>query len=108
VASHSIGGDTVLLNFANGECYGLDPIGAEIWRLIGRGLSPRAASRAIPRSYDASPEQVERDILNLLVQLRQRGLFGLAPDAREHFNVSSVIVVSHAPKIPSSNPRPRA
>ncbi len=79
VASHTIGGDTVLLNFANGECYGLDPIGAEIWRLISGGRSPRAASRAIARSYDASPEQVERDILNLLVQLRQRGLFGSGP-----------------------------
>jgi hypothetical protein len=79
VASHTVGRNTMLLNIATGESYGLDPIGAEIWRLIGRGLSPRAASRAIARSYDASVEQVERDILNLLVQLRQRGLFGSAP-----------------------------
>ncbi|HYL58538.1 MAG TPA: PqqD family peptide modification chaperone [Candidatus Acidoferrales bacterium] len=74
VATHTVGADTVLLNFANGNYYGLDPVGAEIWHLISRGLSPRAASRAIARSYDAPAGQVERDILSLLAQLKREGL----------------------------------
>ena len=68
----------VLLDEASGEYFGLDPVGTRFWELIGEGLTTRAASETIAREYEVPVAAVERDLDELLRELRGSGLIEAA------------------------------
>jgi hypothetical protein len=72
--SCDLGGEAALLNMTSGTYYGLDPVGAEIWKLL---QSPRRVAdihQAVSQEYDVEPERCERDLHALLERLLQEGL----------------------------------
>jgi hypothetical protein len=69
-----LGSDLVLLDFANGEYFALDEVGAEIWRCVESQASIREIAATLITRYDVSSADALRDILQFLNELTARSL----------------------------------
>ena len=72
--SSDLADELVILNVANGRYFGLDSVGAQIWRLIQEPQSVRGIRDHILDEYDVAADQCERDVLALLEDLEAAGL----------------------------------
>lgn len=72
--SSDLGGEVAILDLKAGVYYGLDAVGARVWKLI---QEPRVVAKirdTLLLEYDVEPERCERDLLALLQQLADEGL----------------------------------
>jgi hypothetical protein len=74
VVSRELDGEAVILNLASGVYFGLDRVGTRIWQLIDQRQSLEAVLEAISTEYEAPVEDIERDLLQLASELKERGL----------------------------------
>ena len=74
VLFQEVAGEAVLLNLSSERYFGLDSIGTHIWSLINRNLTLQQVHQDLCDTYQASPEQLEQDLLALITQLREAGL----------------------------------
>lgn len=74
VYARAFGSEIVLLEFHRGEYFGLDPIGAEVWRLLEKGSTLEAAAEALVDLYDVSRETALEDIVRLVTHMRDHSL----------------------------------
>jgi hypothetical protein len=72
--SCALGEEAAILHMPSGVYYGLDPVGARIWKLLEQPKSVEALRTAIVDEYDVVPAKCESDLLNLLEKLRAEGL----------------------------------
>ena len=66
--------EMVLLNLGTGSYYGLDPVGSRIWNLLVEKGSLREVFEIMLQEYEASTEDLQRDILHLVQKLETKGL----------------------------------
>ena len=62
-------GEAVILNLDSGVYYGLNPVGAQVWKLI---QEPKAVSDLLAtllETYDVAAERCETDLFSLLQDL---------------------------------------
>jgi hypothetical protein len=78
VYARPFGAELVLLDFGRGEYFGLDAIGAEVWRRIETGASLGDIARALVESYDVSDEDAYRDVVALVCEMQERQLLMLS------------------------------
>lgn len=71
-------GEAVLLNPANGEYFGLNEVGSEIWRQMDGQKSLTEISKFLLAEYDVAPAVLEADVLDLIGELLQKGLIQAA------------------------------
>jgi uncharacterized NAD(P)/FAD-binding protein YdhS len=62
------------LNIKSGVYYGLDPIGAQIWKLMQEPREVSEIQNAITSEYDVEPARCARDLMDLLEKLLAEGL----------------------------------
>lgn len=74
VLFQEVAGEAVLLNLSSELYFGLDPVGTHIWGLINRNLTLQQVHQDLCDTYDASPEQLQQDLLALITQLAEAGL----------------------------------
>jgi hypothetical protein len=74
VYARSFGEEVVLLEFGRGEYFGLDAVGAEIWRRLEAGDDFGAAADHLVARYEVGREEALRDIADLVAQLRNHAL----------------------------------
>jgi hypothetical protein len=72
--SCSLGDEAAILDMRSGQYYGLDPIGARIWKLLDQPKSVEELRAAILEEYEVEPAKCESDLLSLLETLRTQGL----------------------------------
>jgi hypothetical protein len=72
--SSSVAEEEVILNFRDGAYYGLDAVGARVWRLIQEPRTLAEVCEAIASEYDVAPERCERDVIALFRRLAESGL----------------------------------
>lgn len=72
--SCELGPEAAILNTKNSVYYGLNPVGASIWRLLQQPRSIGEIRDAIAGEYDVSVKRVERDLLGLVKELMDEGL----------------------------------
>jgi hypothetical protein len=73
--SCEMSGEAVILNLKDCCYYGLDPVGASVWRALLNGPASVAELRdRILAEFDVTPEQCEADLLQLLEEMRRTGL----------------------------------
>ena len=74
--------DTVVHNLQTGASYRLNDIGTRIWQLIETGATVSTITATIRAEYalpdDLSSEQVLRDVLTVVSNLRSYGLVDIA------------------------------
>ena len=72
-------GELVVLDLAGGEYYGLDAIGAEVWKALEQGTSLASVVDRLLVEYEVDRSTLEADILALLSELETKGLVRLSP-----------------------------
>ena len=66
--------EMVLLNLGTGAYYGLDPVGSRMWNLLAEKKNIREVLEIMLQEYEASTEDLQRDILHLVQELKTKGL----------------------------------
>ncbi len=72
--SCDLSGEAAILNLKAGVYYGLNTVGASIWKLIQEPRSVKEIQAAIQEEYEVEPDQCGRDVLELLQELSTNGL----------------------------------
>jgi hypothetical protein len=85
VYARAFGDELVLLDFAAGEYFGLDAVGADVWRGLEAGQAIADVASAIAARYEVASDQAERDIVQLVGELAASGLIEMhaTPDRPE-------------------------
>jgi hypothetical protein len=74
VVARMVGDEVVILDLDAGTYFGLDPVGARIWELIGEGLTLSNVRDRMLNEYDTQSDTLEQDILELIKALREESL----------------------------------
>lgn len=74
VLHQELGGETVLLNLANEQYFGLDPIGTRVWQLLVQTRRADAVMAQLLQEFDVGAEQLREDLSRLLDELVEAGL----------------------------------
>jgi len=72
--SCALGDEAAILHMRSGVYYGLDPVGARIWKLLDQPKSVEDLRAVILDEYEVEPGICESDLLALLEKLRTEGL----------------------------------
>jgi hypothetical protein len=64
----------VLLNPKSGEYYTLEAVGTRVWQLCDGKRTISEIAATIAEEYDASPETIERDVMELVKELMDEEL----------------------------------
>lgn len=72
--SCELGGEAAILNLKAGVYYGLNEVGARIWKLIHEPKRVSEIRDAILEEYEVKPDQCDADIMVLLQDLLDNGL----------------------------------
>lgn len=68
-------GEVVLLNMANQEYYGLNDVGARMWKcLLESDGNVDSAQALLSKTYDIEPKVIRADLEKLVRELLQVGL----------------------------------
>ena len=78
--SCALDGEAAILNIGNGTYYGLDAVGAEIWRLVQNPQRVMQIREAVVELYDIPADRCENDIIDLLEMLLAAGLIETRDD----------------------------
>jgi hypothetical protein len=74
VMVNELGREGVLLDLVNGEYFGLDEVGMDMWRALGRCGSTEGACAELVRDYDVSGDTLMRDLDAFALNLAERKL----------------------------------
>lgn len=70
----SFGDEVVLLHFGRGEYFGLDEIGAQIWRRLEKGETVAGIADALVTMFAVSRETAIHDVIELVTELKKESL----------------------------------
>ena len=74
VMARQVGEETVILDLASGTYFGLDPVGARIWELLGEGRMLAEVCEVMLDEYEVSRKELEGDLAELLDALVDKSL----------------------------------
>ncbi len=72
--SADLSGEAAILNLKTSTYFGLNTVGASIWKLLQEPKTVSQIRDAIIQEYDVEPDRCEHDILELLHELSTHGL----------------------------------
>ncbi|HEY6877533.1 MAG TPA: PqqD family protein [Polyangiales bacterium] len=79
--STQLGHEAVILGAEAGQYFGLNEVGARIWELVQQPVQVSAICAALCAEYEVQPDECERDVIELLGELKARGLLDVHGDA---------------------------
>ncbi|MBI3676004.1 MAG: PqqD family protein [Proteobacteria bacterium] len=69
-----VDGELVALHIDKGVCYGLNKVGSRVWQLIETPAKIGDVCAALTSEFDVDAATCEREVLDLLEELRAEGL----------------------------------
>ena len=72
--SADLSGEAAILNLKSGVYFGLNTVGASIWKLIQEPRSVNEIRDTLVQEYDVEPGKCEKDLLALLEELLSKEL----------------------------------
>ncbi len=72
--SCDLSGEAAILNLKSGVYFGLNTVGASIWKLIQEPRTVKEIRDSILEEFDVDPDRCENDILEILQELSTNGL----------------------------------
>ena len=79
VLAQEVAGETVLLDMASEQYFGLDEVGTRIWQLLRDGGDLRETFEIMLSEYDVEPDRLAADLRALVEEAVTEGLLTLAP-----------------------------
>ena len=67
-------GTAVLLSMDNGNYYSLEDVGVRVWELCDGRRSVQEIAAILSEEYDAAAEAIQRDLIELMVDLMNENL----------------------------------
>jgi hypothetical protein len=67
-------GELVLLNIQNGQYFGLNSVGTQMWAALTTASSLRAACDTLRDEYEVDDQRLEEDVRKLVKELTESGL----------------------------------
>jgi hypothetical protein len=80
VVFRELDGEAVLLNLESGMYFGLDQVGTRIWQLIQEHGALQQVFETMRDEFEVGSDALERDLLELVDELRAKGLVRTAPE----------------------------
>lgn len=82
-AATMIDGEAIIVNLTTGVYYSMDKVGAEVWEMIGQGLSTLQIAAAVAARYEIEQDKALVDIERLTETLGAEDLIEMSdePDA---------------------------
>jgi hypothetical protein len=77
----SLGDDIVALNVEGGQCYGMEKVSAEVWRLLAEPTDLNRLCARLVELYEVEPAVCRTEVERLIDQLRSEGLVETVPAA---------------------------
>jgi Coenzyme PQQ synthesis protein D (PqqD) len=74
VVVRSLNGERVLLNLRNGNCYGLDLVGASVWEQLEAGRTLEWLAGFVSGKFELDPDHGMSDLISFTQDLREHGL----------------------------------
>lgn len=74
VLFQEIEGESVLLNLATEQYFGLDEVGTRIWHLLSEDGKPANVLTKLQKVYDIDRETLQNDLAGLINELKMQGL----------------------------------
>ncbi|MGH9771606.1 MAG: PqqD family protein [Candidatus Acidiferrales bacterium] len=81
--SCQLGEESVILHLKNSVYYGMNPVGASVWKLLQQQRSVAELRDAVLDEYEVEAERCERDLLTLLEEMRNKGLIQVVSSHNE-------------------------
>jgi len=78
--SCDLSGEAAILNLKSGVYFGLNTVGASIWKLIQEPRTIKEIRDALVEEYDVEPKRCEQDILELLHELSTHELIQIVDE----------------------------
>ncbi len=69
--------EAIILNIQSGTYFGLNSVGARIWKAVAKPTSIRDICAVICNEYDIEPAQCEQDVKRLVHNMVKNGLVRL-------------------------------
>lgn len=69
-----VGSDIVALSIAKGECFGMEDVTAEVWRMLASPMTLSAICERLIQAYDVDGSTCIADVAELISDMRQKGL----------------------------------
>lgn len=66
--------DIVALDVDNGNCFGLQDVAAEVWRLLDTPQTPSSICEELQTQYDVDIQTCQQEIDRLLDEMVEQGL----------------------------------
>ena len=79
MAASMVDGEAVILNLQDGNYYGLNTVGAEVWRCLQEPKTVSDIVRLITAQYEVDTETARQDVIRLLGDLEARHLIKAVP-----------------------------
>ncbi|MFC1832338.1 PqqD family protein [Thermodesulfobacteriota bacterium] len=76
--ARQLGDETVILNLESGIYFGLDSVGANIWKLFEKGCTLSDVINEMMEMYDVEPKQIKKDLESLVDNLQASGLLEIS------------------------------
>lgn len=77
VMARQVGDETVILDLGSGTYFGLDPVGARIWQLMGEGKTLGEICDTMLDEYEVAREALQHDVLELADKLLEQKLISI-------------------------------
>jgi hypothetical protein len=72
--STELDGEVIILQQLTGDYLGLNEVASDIWRWLATPTTPLELCTRVEHEYDVDPDEVLRDVLELLRNLHAEGL----------------------------------
>lgn len=80
VLFQEVSGETVLLDLASEQYFGLDSVGTRIWALLNEGAGATAVVDTLLEEFEVERETLAADLDELLARLAEAGLIRFVDD----------------------------
>jgi hypothetical protein len=80
VLMRELDGESVILNLASEQYYGLDEVGTRMWQLLSTPKTIEDAYEILLTEYDVEPDRLLHDMQELIEQLVEHGLLQIEGD----------------------------
>ena len=80
VLMREMDGESVILNMANENYYGLDPVGTRFWSHLTEANSIQQAFESLCEEFDVEKQTLQADLKEFLENLGKQGLIEISED----------------------------